>query len=130
MRFLARLEPLACHLLRFVSGAMFSLHGVKRCSGLTDRERCALHAGLGGGVIELACGVLVALGLFTRRPPSSPRERWPSPTSSSTTSGGSTPGTVPVVNKGETVVLYCFVFLFIATRGGGRFGLDRALRRD
>jgi putative oxidoreductase len=37
---------------------------------------------------------------------------------------------VPVVNLGEPAVLYCLVFLFIATRGGGRFGLDRALRRD
>jgi putative oxidoreductase len=28
-------------------------------------------------------------------------------------------GGLPIQNQGELAVLYCFVFLFIATRGGG-----------
>src|SRR6185295_11031298 len=31
----------------------------------------------------------------------------------------------PVVNKGELAVLYCFVFFFIATRGGVLWCLDK-----
>ena len=30
----------------------------------------------------------------------------------------------PAVNKGELAVLYCFVFLFIACRGGVKWSLD------
>ena len=35
----------------------------------------------------------------------------------------------PIVNKGELAVLYCFAFLYLATRGGGRYSVDAALRR-
>jgi putative oxidoreductase len=31
----------------------------------------------------------------------------------------------PIVNKGELAALYCFVFLLIACRGGGKWSLDR-----
>src|SRR3989442_13400918 len=35
----------------------------------------------------------------------------------------------PIVNRGELAVLYCFVFLFIASRGAGIWSLDYLLRR-
>jgi putative oxidoreductase len=31
----------------------------------------------------------------------------------------------PALNQGELAVLYCFVFLFIATRGGVKWCLDK-----
>ena len=31
----------------------------------------------------------------------------------------------PVINKGELAVLYCFLFLFIACRGGIKWCLDK-----
>jgi putative oxidoreductase len=31
----------------------------------------------------------------------------------------------PIQNQGELAVLYCFAFLYIASRGAGRFGVDR-----
>jgi putative oxidoreductase len=31
----------------------------------------------------------------------------------------------PIQNRGELAVVYCFIFLFIATRGGGRWVLSR-----
>jgi putative oxidoreductase len=37
---------------------------------------------------------------------------------------------VPMINGGEPAVLYCFIFLFLATAGGGAWSLDRALGRD
>ena len=31
---------------------------------------------------------------------------------------------LPVMNQGELAALYCFVFLYIATRGGGLWSID------
>jgi putative oxidoreductase len=31
----------------------------------------------------------------------------------------------PIVNHGEMAVLYCFVFLFIACKGAGRWGVEK-----
>jgi putative oxidoreductase len=38
-------------------------------------------------------------------------------------------GFLPLVNKGELAVLYCFIFLFLAVAGGGTWSLDNLLRR-
>ena len=35
----------------------------------------------------------------------------------------------PILNGGEPAVLYCFVFLFFATYGGGDWSLDYWIRR-
>jgi len=35
----------------------------------------------------------------------------------------------PIQNKGELAVAYCFVFLFIAAFGAGRYSLDRKVFR-
>jgi putative oxidoreductase len=37
-----------------------------------------------------------------------------------------TQGLYPIVNGGETIILYCFTFLFIATRGAGTWSVDGA----
>ena len=34
----------------------------------------------------------------------------------------------PIMNRGELAVLYCFLFLYIATRPVGPFSLDRMRR--
>jgi putative oxidoreductase len=31
----------------------------------------------------------------------------------------------PTTNRSEAAVLYCFIFLFLASAGGGAFSLDR-----
>jgi putative oxidoreductase len=38
-------------------------------------------------------------------------------------------GPIPLVNKGELAVLYCFVFLYIAAHGAGIWSIDNVLRR-
>ena len=35
----------------------------------------------------------------------------------------------PILNGGETAVLFCFTFLYISTTGAGPFSLDRILQR-
>ena len=39
-------------------------------------------------------------------------------------------GAWPIQNHGEPAVLLCFIFLYIAARGGGDWSLDALLRRD
>jgi len=34
----------------------------------------------------------------------------------------------PLLNRGESAVLYCFVFLFLAAAGGGVWSIDRLWR--
>ena len=72
------------------------------------------------GVIEFVGGGLVALGLFAG-------------TAAFITSGmmavayfmAHAPGGFwPIVNRGELAVLYCFVFLYIASRGSGRLSVE------
>ena len=83
-----------------------------------------------GGVIELACGTLVAIGLFAR---------FAAFLASGTMAVAyfqfhwklATAGYawLPIVNKGELAVLYCFVFLYVAARGAGTASVDEARRR-
>jgi hypothetical protein len=64
----ARAEAPAFAALRFVAGALLSFHGMQKLLGWPPGgHTAALTSQLGlGGVIELVCGVLVAVGLFTR----------------------------------------------------------------
>ena len=36
----------------------------------------------------------------------------------------------PIVNKGEPAILFCFVFLYIASRGSGRLSVDALATRE
>jgi putative oxidoreductase len=35
-----------------------------------------------------------------------------------------------MLNRGEGAVLYCFIFLYFAVAGGGRWSLDRLISGD
>jgi putative oxidoreductase len=39
-------------------------------------------------------------------------------------------GLYPIVNGGETIILYTFIFLFIATRGAGMWSIDASRSKD
>ena len=36
---------------------------------------------------------------------------------------------LPILNNGELAVLYCFIFLVLAARGGGGFSIDGWIRK-
>ena len=38
-------------------------------------------------------------------------------------------GALPILNRGELSVLYCFLFLYIAAQGSGGWSLDAMMRR-
>ena len=78
-----------------------------------------------GGILEFFGGILIMLGLFTR-----PvafilsgmmaiaywQFHFPS-------------GHWPVQNQGMPAVLFCFIFLYMAAKGGGEWSLDTLIRR-
>jgi putative oxidoreductase len=118
--------------LRIVTGVLFSLHGTQKLFGWPPGGHVVTIASqLGvGGVIEMVCGALIALGLFAR--PAAflasgqmavayVQFHWKLAFASS--------AWLPVVNRGELAVIYCFLFLFIAAHGAGEASLDRARGR-
>jgi putative oxidoreductase len=125
MRALERFQPLAYDLLRFFAGAMFSVHGIQKVFGVMATPRSAAFTQIWvGGVIELVCGILIALGLFTRLAAFIASGEMAVAFFQFHFKGFANWNWLPHVNGGEAAVLYCFIFLYLATRGSGRFGLD------
>jgi putative oxidoreductase len=122
---LHRHADVAYALLRFVAGAMFACHGAQKLMGAFGGQKVALQSMMGfAGVVELVGGLLVALGLFAG---------WAAFLCSGQMAVAyfmvhARQGLWPIENKGELAVLYCFVFLYIASRGSGPFSLDGARR--
>lgn len=114
-------------LFRFMAGALFVFHGTQKLLGWPgDREPAKLMSLSGlAGVIELVGGLMIALGIGAA---------WAAFIASGTMAvayfmSHADRGFLPIINKGELAVLYCFAFLFIATRGSGRYSVDHATRR-
>ncbi len=126
MKLLAKYTDYAYALLRIVSGFMFAFHGCQKIIGILSDFHPAVGSQLWfGGLIELLGGLLVMLGYQTR---------WAAFICSGEMAvayfqfhwklhfGANF---FPAINKGELAALYSFVFLFIATRGGGKWSLDK-----
>ena len=120
------LERVSYALLRFMAGAMMSFHGMQKVFGLFGVEAKEFGSQMWiGGVLELALGVLVALGLFTSLAAfilsgtmavAYFQFHWKFQLDESF---------LPIINKGELAALYCFVFLFLSTRGNGIMSVGR-----
>lgn len=115
--------------MRAVIGFTFSLHGMQKLfgwfggmgHGATARFPSLLWE---AGFLETVGGLLILIGLFTAPvafilcgemavayfKQHAPRGPW------------------PIQNGGELSVLYCFIFLYLATAGGGAWSVDRLVR--
>jgi putative oxidoreductase len=109
-----------------VAGFLFFQHGLpKLFGGFGSQGAAELMSQMGlAGVIEVLGGAAIALGLFT-----SPIAFLASGEMAVAYFQAHAPrGFWPVANGGELAALYCFLFLYFAATGAGRWSLD-ALRR-
>jgi putative oxidoreductase len=122
MKFLSGLAPYAFAALRVVAGFLFLCHGAQKLFGAFGGHRTHLPLLLAAALIEFAGGILIILGLLTRF-------------AALITSGEmavgyfmqhAPNGFLPIQNGGELAVIYCFVFLFIACHGAGKFAVDKS----
>ncbi len=121
MKFLDDYQEHAYALLRIMSGLLFLGHGVQKFFNFPVAFPWPLSPlTTAAGAIELIGGTLIVLGLFTRPAAF---------VSSGMCAVGywlshGTKSLFPIANGGELIVLYCFIFLFIAARGAGIWSVD------
>ena len=117
-------------ILRVVSGLMFAMHGTQKLFGYPP-----MPAGMAGplpplmmvaGVIELVCGLLIAIGFFTGIVAFIASGEMAAAYFIGHAGKG---GFWPLENQGELAVLYCFLWLFVAAHGAGIWSIDNVLRR-
>ena len=134
-----RYAPITYALFRIVLGYVFLIFGLQKF-GFLGGQAAALQSMQGAaGVIETITGLLVMIGLFTRPaafiasgemavayfyvhvmmlgfPPAGP--------------GMPLGLLVPQMNRGVDAAVFCFAFLYIATRGAGIWSVDGAMGRS
>lgn len=125
-------QPQMLSIFRIVVGLLFLQHGLQKWFGIPvpnpNFANIQLISMVGvAGIIETACGALVAVGLFTRY-------------AALLASGEMAVaylfyanrlarGFTPIVNGGNMEVLYCFAFLYLVFAGAGPWSLDAMLRK-
>jgi putative oxidoreductase len=125
-RWLSRHSELVYALMRILAGVLFACHGFQKIFGAFGGTAKASGVLIfAAGIIESVCGSLVAIGLWAGH--------------AAFISAGemavayflkhASMGFWPILNKGELAVLYCFVFLYIASKGSGALSVDALSRR-
>jgi putative oxidoreductase len=126
--FRAAWSPRLLSVLRIVVALLFLEHGLSKYVGFPAPSPASFQVfGILGlaGAIEVAAGVLVAIGLFTR-------------VAAFIASGEMAfayfmahfpKSFFPMINGGDAAVLFCFLFLFFAFEGGGAWSIDAARAR-
>jgi putative oxidoreductase len=118
-------QPRLLGLLRIVTALLLFQHGLAKLFGfphvaMFDNLRLLSLLGV-AGVLELAGGALLLLGIWTR------------PVAFILSGemafayflGHAQKGFFPILNQGELAVLYCFVLLYLAVAGGGAWSFTR-----
>lgn len=120
-RWLGKDSEVLYAVMRVVVGLLFACHGAQKLFGvLGGQSQLSNPMLVAAGVIEFLGGGLVALGLWAGY-------------AAFVASGlmavayfmvHASNGFWPIVNKGELAVLYCFAFLYVASRGSGRLSVN------
>jgi putative oxidoreductase len=125
-RFLGPHSAYLYAVVRIVAGLLFACHGAQKLfgvmGGIDGRGATAPLMSMFGvaGIIELVGGLLIAVGLLTG---------WAAFVASGEMAGAyfmahAPRGFWPIQNTGELAVLYCFIFLYIASRGAGVWSVE------
>ena len=124
--FLGKFSGLIYAAMRIVVGLMFAQHGAQKLfgwlGGMGDDGGHAAFLSLMffAGFIEFFGGLLVAVGYQTS---------WAAFISSGQMAvayfmSHASRGLFPIENRGESAVIYSFVFLYIAAHGAGKLSID------
>ena len=124
--FLVKFQGLLYALMRIAVGLMFAQHGAQKLfgwlggMGQDGGSAPFLSLMFFAGFVEFFGGLLVAIGFCTSE-------------AAFLASGQmavayflrhAPQGFVPIQNRGELAVVYCFVFLYIAAHGSGTLSID------
>ncbi|ARS34571.1 DoxX family protein [Pontibacter actiniarum] len=127
-KYLGKYSPQLYAILRIVAGGMFTMHGSQKLLGWPgDGNTVELVSLMGfAGIIELVGGLMILFGFFAS---------WAAFIASGEMAvaffkAHAPQGWNPVMNEGETAVLYCFLFLYIAAHGAGIWSVDAARKGE
>ena len=119
--------PRILSILRIVAALLFFEHGTAKLLGFppSDYSPEVLSLSWIAGALELVGGALLIVGLFTRPVAfilagEMAFAYWMAHAPKSA---------FPLLNNGDSAILYCFVFLYLAFAGGGPWSLDALWRR-
>jgi putative oxidoreductase len=114
--------------MRIVIGLLFLQHGSQKLFGIPGSGQQPpnfswLSLMGAAGVLEFFGGLLILVGLFTR------------PVAFILSGqmavayfmAHAKQGFLPIMNRGELAVLYCFVFLYLSVAGGGVWSIDHCV---
>ena len=113
-------------LLRFVAGVLFACHGAQKLFGVLGGQKQEATLMIAAGVIESVCGILIAVGLFGSYVAFIASGEMAVAYFKQHSPGGFW----PIVNRGELAVLFCFVFLYIASVGSGILSIDALIAKS
>lgn len=118
-------------IVRIVTGLMYAFHGQQKLFGWLmpyPLPKFGTQIWV-GGVLELACGLLIALGLFGRcaafvASGTMAVAYWQFHVFGEMNKLDGIAKYLPGCNGGEPAVVYCFLFLFMACKGSGPLSID------
>jgi putative oxidoreductase len=119
---LAPHRPQFLAILRIMTALLFLSHGTAKLLGWPDTGMSPPLFSLAGlaGVLELVGGVLLLIGLFTR-----PVAFILAGEMAVAYFMAHAPQSFfPMINKGESAVLFCFIFLYLVFAGAGAWSID------
>jgi putative oxidoreductase len=133
-----RYAPVTYALFRIVFGFLFLCFGLQKMFGWLGGQVAPLMSLQGAaGVVETVCGLLIMVGLFTRLAAFLASGEMAvafwyihvSVIGMGPQGPGLPLGLLPHMNMGVDAALFCFAFLYIATRGAGIWSIDGAMGR-
>lgn len=120
-------SPRLLSILRIVAALIFMAHGTQKILGFPAGFAPEMFSlPWIAGVLELFGGALLVLGLFVR-----PVAFVLSGLMAAAYWIAHAPKSFfPTLNGGDAAILYCFVFLYFVTAGGGVWSLDNLVRKS
>jgi Predicted membrane protein len=124
--FISKYETQIYAIFRLIAGFLFLWHGSQKLFGFPPAgHEMPSYIVFIAGPIEFFGGLLIMIGLWTH---------WVAFICSGEMafaywSVHGIHAILPVMNGGELAIIYCFLFLFIASKGSGVYSLDHFLEK-